>query len=121
MSPSRQVVFNAPTQCPKCSANGWAQLHRNHRGTTIALEWQCDNCKHRWPVMLDQLAGQPESATSTPSDRESELLRLIGSLREANEDLRASALRWRQLYDSAIGHDGEHDPAQERPSKDTTH
>ena len=121
MSP-QQVTLAVPSQCPKCFASGWAHLHRNYRGTTIALEWQCENCKHRWLATLDHLAGRPESPTSTSSDnRESELLREIASLREANEDLRASALWWRQLYDNAIDRSAGRDDKRESSANDTTH
>jgi len=119
MSP-QQVTLAVPLHCPKCLASGWAQLHRNHRGTTIALEWQCENCKHRWQATLDHLVREPESqSSSTSAGREPELLREISSLREANEDLRASAVRWRQLYDGAIGRIASDDS--DSPANDTTH
>jgi len=117
--PPQQVTLAVPSHCPKCFASGWAQLHRNHRGTTIALEWQCEHCEHRWLATLDDLVRQAETPSSTSPAREPELLREIASLRVANEDLRASAIRWRQLYDGAIGRTASDKP--NSPANDTTH
>jgi len=79
----------------------WARLYPNQRGATIALEWECRQCERRWPVMDRDLI-RPSDASSSDPEGASPLLGEISSLRETNDDLRASTLRWRQLYENAI-------------------
>lgn len=100
----QQVSLTVPTLCPACNVRRWAQFYSNYLGATIVLEWECTHCHCRWPV-TDAHLTQHTTATigSTPFQRESALLEEIASLREANEDLCASACRWRRLYQSAIG------------------
>lgn len=57
--PVLQVCVVVPVHCPRCTTSAWADLHRNHRGMTIALEWHCTFCQHRWPVTLREVEERP--------------------------------------------------------------
>ena len=103
---AQQVAFSVRTKCPKCVAIGNAQLRRNFRGGAISLEWECRWCEHRWPVTFDEIK---RPRVSQAVNREEELLREIASLRKLIEHLRASSLRWRELYENAIRRVAERD------------
>ena len=84
---------------------------------TVALEWHCTHCQHRWPVTFSQITHLRESASSVTPDRESAVLEENARLREENEDLRASAVRWRQLYENALRrYDEREDELAKRPN-----